>query len=174
MALFLDDFNRADSNTVGNSWGEEENAATNAKIASNKVAFLDADSAVIYRAPPNSEYNNIKITAIFDFTTANPGTHGIAVRWAATGGRNIVDSSLFVSMTTDGTTGTYHVYDNNNDKGSFTKETLTNTAYDIEWKIDADNAMEVRIWADGGAYPTDPDLTVAAFSVNEPLSLLLS
>jgi len=160
--IFSEDFNRADSNTVGNGWGEEEVAAGDAKIVSNKLALLTADAAVIHRSPPAGQYKSIIIRFIVEFDTAS-GTGGVAVRYS-TGGRNVHSGSLVIDISTNGTTGTLNVLDDGVSKGSFTKALATATQYNVRWDIHPDHSMDVRLWQVGSGEPASPDLTIAAFT----------
>lgn len=161
MASFTDDFNRADSNTVGNGWSEEEATTSDARILSNKVVFTTADAGVIHRI--GQGWSDLIVTMTFELDSST-GDAGVAVKYN-TGPRNVNSGSLCVTISTDGTTGTMKVFDNGTQKGSFTKALVSATQYKIEWIIFFDNSMEVRQWLATDARPGAADLTIAAFSV---------
>jgi hypothetical protein len=59
--IFSDDFNRADSNTVGNGWVEIENVATDAAISGNQLALAD-NAASVTRYLGGNPLNDISLT----------------------------------------------------------------------------------------------------------------
>lgn len=99
--LFSDDFNRADSSTVGNGWTETETGGTNAKILGNEL-WLDT-----------SDQNNSPIIQhSFSEVTSGVVTFSFEMNWNRSGNENdyelwiqLGDSDAMVAPGTSNSTG---------------------------------------------------------------------
>jgi len=167
MALVLsDDFNRADSNTIGGSWSDISIGAEDAGILSNRLAFpvsgADNDAAVAHQSIASYGYNNITVRFVFRLSSASTNPSDFA--WVSVqhdgSSRNAVIGGLCVGISV----GTPRIWvmdqaNANNTRIDVTTYPLTtNTDYYVRWDIESDNSMRLYVNTAGFASMTSSDL----------------
>lgn len=152
--LFSDDFNRADSSTIGNSWTETLNGSgVDVEIKSNQLRFNSKQSGdnIVYHDAGGT-------TGVGSYATIKyiPTTFSDYVSFRILSNGTLNNG---FGMTANGTAGTISIHDNSTQKtsGSFTFTTGGGTAYYIEIKRTA-NGMQLRIWETTGSRPSTPTL----------------
>lgn len=168
MATFSDNFNRTNSNTVGNGWSEIEVGGEDAAIVSNRLAFEDpAAFAVINRARTSGfGRNNTTIIYTIRFgnsVSTNENFVSTGHDGSSRGGAGDVDNGLHLYI--DGTNIT--IYDGNTLKQqtAHSVSMSVDTNYYIRWDIVSDNSMRVYVRAgDANFEYTDIKATQAAFT----------
>lgn len=172
--IFTEDFNRANSGTVGNGW--TETGSEGMSISSNTL------QANLSGGLPNGAYRagaaNAGVVVKFKFRFNGAGSPPAATD------RSDQTYVLIKSNTTTGGLGVklhrstgggggstppYYpnslaIYDNGNEYSSTNTAFSMDTWYWVEFSVGADYAMEVRWWADGGSRPSSPNITKAAFT----------
>jgi len=152
--LFFDDFNRADG-AIGNNWAQDNGYVT---ISSNRM--LIADSGVDGRGShaATGAVNNVVLQGDMMLITATEKYMGAFVR-APLGGTYMSGTGWITINNAN-----VHLYDNGGSLGSVAKVLTLDTWYNMELRIAADNAMELRLWLKTEARPDAALITKAAFS----------
>lgn len=171
MALvFSDNFTRANSNTVGNGWTENELAAGNCSISSNSFRSNNPTTLAIQSIYRNVGINNaITITGSFIYfpnvATDRTTDQYIDVRSSA-GASGL---GLIVEIRTNnsyGSTGFANIklHDTSTVLTTVAKDSLRNVSGNIAYELTiyADNSMEGRVWDASGGRPSSPDVTSSA------------
>lgn len=173
MALpFSDNFNRADSNTVGNNWSENEIAAANCRILSNKLREGNATSGAIQSVYQDIGANNgLKVTGKFKVThNAATGreTHNIITFLSSSGSAGV--GVNFIKRGSDGSGDAGNFFRISivdvTQKSLTSKNSLSDATGDIEFEIiiNTDYSMEVRVWLASDSRPATADATQTAFT----------
>lgn len=156
--LFSDNFNRTNSNTVGNSWNEgvytfwtnEEGYESNV-ISGNalKQGSTDPtyDGGTVSRTY-SGQTTNIKIDGRFTWVSGNAFVFlkSTANTWASGWG-----------MVLDGTN--VKVRDGGADKASSAFSLTGGVSYDYEIDVDSNNHMFIYLWATSGSKPGSPTVS---------------
>ena len=166
---FSDDFNRTDSNTVGNGWSEDEVNGTSFEIASNQLNMINTSGAgggrSIYRV--GSEQNNIKLSGTFKIDSWTDGSGDSWGGIIGVHGPSSDPAQFFASSF-----GLHFNIENNAvelvDNGweavdASTSWTYTvGTTYDWEFIINQDYSVEIRLWGSTSSRPSTPTLSASA------------
>lgn len=115
-ASFTDDFNRADNDTVGNNWVEEETASATVNITNQQALFVDNDgslkTALNHSINEGIEWFNWTARKsssgsndVFDFRLYSGSTEMIRLRW------NDADLDFDLGSSISNSMGTANYYD---------------------------------------------------------------
>lgn len=157
-----DDFNRADSATVGGGWAESE--TTNiARISANRLLLQGTNLNATHTSVISQEVGvgKVTITGILNpFISNSPNIHfvsivhknngvfgkgiGVRIKVLATSTLEFVDDD--VQLSTQGFTF------------------LNFTDHDFELIVNEDNSMEFRVWLSTDPKPITPTITKSAFT----------
>lgn len=168
--IFSDNFTRANSNTVGNGWSENELAAGNCSISSNSYRSNNPSNGAIQSIYRNLGVNNaVVITGSFIYVP-NVATDRTTQQYI-----DVLSSSgasgmgLIAEIRTNnsyGSTGFANIilHDTSTTLATVAKNSLMNVSGNIAYEliIYADNSMEGRVWDASGGKPGSPDVTSAA------------
>lgn len=165
---FSDNFNRADSNTVGNSWSEgndsggtnsfttEANAADNG-INSNQLRQQGNNtfSPVCSRTDITPQ-KQITITGKLTFPTATSDNLQMALLTLMT---NPTRNSGYGILFNASGSGLLSIIDNGTTKNSVVQDFVPGTQYSFEVVINSKNHVDVYVWLTAGSKPATPTLT---------------
>ncbi len=158
--IFSDNFNRTDSNTVGNGWDEIEvndpPDDADGVILSNQLVFNSAGNNAAVALRQGTNFTNIMVS--FKFTTGTAtNVDGFSLRHTDTAtadrGFGVGERIVF-----NGSADTVSIADVGGTQASASFDFVALTQYNIEWVIDANNYMEVRVWPTGSTRPYAPTL----------------
>lgn len=176
MALpFSDDFDRADSGSVGNGWSEYESTSGVAEITSNKLdlnegATTQGHNASAYRSDADGD-SGIQIRFDFDTTGTNAHTLQVSSRSSGTASARTHDVIEGIGWRYHKGNDEFALIDKGSGSaGSSTSEELDTVSgstvsytygdhFEVEIIIKSDFSMEARMWANGGSRPASADLT---------------
>ena len=150
-SYFSDNFNRADSGAVGNSWSESDTSSV-LSITSNKLHMSSTvDTAPYIYRTASSHNSNIKITATITVTTASSA--GSFTLGSLADGTKFGNCFGVLIGVRNGSSTVYRVdQDTNNSLGSFTF--ANGSTYYVELIINTDYSREIRIWNITGSRPS--------------------
>lgn len=161
--ILSDNFNRADSSTIGGGWTDNTDSGDHMTIASNKLKMDWASSGTqgyrnIYQTL--SQQNNIKITYTWRPHTGNIDSYIPFVGVRGTSANDFLHS-YGVALCYGCTAGAVdaHILDNGTYKAMFSNilTPTMDTDYNVEILIDSNNWIEFRIWPASGSRPTSPN-----------------
>ena len=163
MAEFTDDFNRSNSNTVGNGWSEIQLSASDVRIDSNKLDFTTGANAAIAWRSPETGYDSKDISIeIFwnkDNAAFNAEYQGLSVTHDGVTGSTSRGMNLRFRCDT---AGTDIELEDNSGLGVIASADFdfsVSTDYKIWWKINSDWTQEVWIAEVGNDYPETAQLS---------------
>ena len=159
MTLFSDDFNRSDSNTIGNGWSEgvytfwtdeqgyPESNAISGNTARQGSADPTYDGGTISRTY-SGQTTDVKITGRFTWVSANAFVFlKSTVNTWASGWGMVLDGSNVI------------VRDGGSDKASASFSLTGGISYDYEIDVDSNNHMSIYLWATSGSKPGTPTVS---------------
>lgn len=159
---FFDDFNRPDSNSVGNGWSEIELSSSDARIKGNRLNFPGVDAAVAYRPHQGGAGgNNITMTWVYRKDGQSPNLNeydGVSSHFD--GGRGI--GGLFV-VWLPRPNGEVSIGDSQI-MGTANFSFAVDTDYNFQWDIYPNYSMNVWIWRTSDPKPASPLLVIPAFT----------
>lgn len=169
MATFTDDFNRANSNTVGGGWSETEVGVDDAIISSNKLLFNDpGNGATVYRTRTVG-YGRNNTTAQFKINWeagVAPNNWLFSISGDGLSRSSAGVASHRIHITIDATK--VYFYDGVTLKSSMLHglSFAVATDYYVRWDIEADYSMRVYIGTTSFSFPTLAELvaTQVAFT----------
>lgn len=165
--LISDDFNRADSGTIGGNWTDNTDTNNHLYIGSNKLYASWSSQPwdgfhSIYRGL--SDQNNITISYKWRVQSGANVDAWLPLIGVRSSGANNDGSSYALGLQYVGQTDKVNLYvlDNGSTKASVTDVVVTpqkDTDYNVEIYINSQNHMEGRVWLTGTSRPSTPSIS---------------
>lgn len=160
---FFDDFNRRDSNSVGNLWSEVELNPTDARILNGRLNFPSDDAAMAYRPYEGGAGGN-NITMSWVYRKSSDAAHlneddGVCANYDL--GRGLGGCLAVLIEPVIG--HRISIFDGGI-VASFDYPIALDTDYNFQWDIYSDYSMNVWVWKSSDPKPVYPQLVKAAFA----------
>lgn len=164
-ASFFDDFDRTDSNSVGNGWAELElvSSPDSARILTNRLNFPDADAAVAYR-PNGGDAGRRNVSVTWLFRKGSDSTNLMEVDAVSVAHNGLIQNARHgLNVRWSVGAGSIEIADENDVQGGASFPFTLDTDYRFEWNVCSDYSSSVRVWRSSDERPTLPVVESGAF-----------